>query len=436
MVEPPRAKLLSFALFVDSAGNGLWVPFSLLFFAYHHHLSLSSVGAALSGGALLALVFGGLVVGVIVDGIGAFRAASLSTGLRALAFPCYLLTDDLFAIAAITAVTSFGNRMFWAAHAGLVASVARDSAARSRKFATINSVRKTGLAAGALAVSLAAAAQGPSNDGFYVGIVLFNALSFAVAAACLWHLRGMGSLVSEEDQAAPSITYRQVLGNHRFVAYTLANLVLALASVSFGTILPVFLVERAELPLWTPGVTYLLACGAVPLFQPLATRCSDRMRPLRLLMIACAVFVGYFLLLPAIPALLPVGGHALTYTLVVAFSLAEALLGAVMTTVVLDFAPPQARGRYNAFFQLSWGLASAVGPGLLALLFSVSSTVLWLTMAASVFLSGCLLFRLDRVQRTPHGGESSGSKELLNRTADFARAWHSVLVMRRRRRCR
>jgi MFS family permease len=398
VAAPRTPRPFTVAMIVDSAGDGMWAPFSLLFFVYGKHLPLAAAGSALSIGALVALAGGGLLAGVVADRLGHFRTAALSSLLRGVAFPCYLLTDNLVVIAVLSGAIGFGVRLFWAANGGLVAAITSESTARTRLFAMQNSLRNIGMGLGALATVAASSLQHARSGAFYTLIVAFNAVSFIVAAACLWYLRaldeGRGAADAPQSPpgpAAPPVSYRTVLRDRPFVVYCLAALVLALASVTFGTILPVFLLKAAGLPAWAPGAAFLVACAVIPSSQPMVHRLSERVRALPLMVASAAVSVGYFLALPAVPHAPPAARYPLLLVLIVAFGFGQALLGAVMSTVVLEYAPKAARGRYNAFFQMSWGAASALGPGLFSLLFTISPTVLWLALAVASAVAAIVL---------------------------------------------
>jgi hypothetical protein len=51
------------------------------------------------------------------------------------------------------------------------------------------------------------------------------------------------------------------------------------------------------------------------------------------------------------------------------------------SAVAADAGPVALRGRYLAIFELSWGLAAALAPGMFTVLYSVGSAVPWLVLA-------------------------------------------------------
>jgi hypothetical protein len=276
----------------------------------------------------------------------------------------------------------------------MVGSLVRDDAARSHAFGVLNSIRNIGMGIGAAATMSYVGVH--AGTSFYVAIVLLNSLSFVIAALLLWPMRkyevSEGPQVGEASPAGPS--YRDVLSDCQIVLYTLANTAICLASVSFVTILPVFLVDSIALPAWSPSANYLISCIAIPLFLPVATYASRHWRSLRILVAVATILVAYFVALPLLPQSATFS-LTLILALAVVFSLAEALWGAVFSTVVLELAPVNGRGRYSAFFQLSFALATTLGPGVFAFAMQRSAAELWFGLALVVAVAGCCFFWLD-----------------------------------------
>ncbi|MFI2209797.1 MFS transporter [Streptomyces sp. NPDC020141] len=395
------------AMVVDAVGSGVWITFSLLYFVYGRGIELTAAGSALSAGSLTALAAGGLAVGTLTDRLGPYRAAVLSCACRAVAFPCYLLADSVAAVAVIAFTVSFGDRLYWAAHGGLVDSVASSEQAQRGLFALLNSLRNVGLGVGALAVAMASSLQG-ADAALWNAIPLVNAASFAVAGVLFgWVGR---TLAPARDRAAAGrhgrrkgggrASYRGVLGNRAFLAFTGATLALTLSSVAFDSILPVYL-RSLDAPLWAPPAAYVLSCVAIPVFQPLALRLGRRHAPLRLMSAAAVLVAAAFGGLAALSLLSGTGVVVGIGVPVLVFSLGEAVFGAVAMTIVLAYAASGEAGRYSAFYQLAWGLSGALGPGVHTLLFSASGSAPWLVLGCALLVGAVVHLRLDRAAAAP-----------------------------------
>ncbi|MBV9139943.1 MAG: MFS transporter [Pseudonocardiales bacterium] len=403
------------AMVVDALGSGVWITFSLLYFTDGQGMSLTSAGAALSAGALTALVLGGLAVGVLTDWLGPYAAATLSCAIRAVAFPCYLFADGPVLVAATAFVVSFGDRLYWAAHGGLVEDVTSSGYERRQLFALLNSLRNVGLGVGALSVALGAALERAESTLFWHAIPLANAASFAVAGVLFRRVGGRDRPVGTGATGPGLTSYRAVVADHRFLVFTGATLALTLASVGFDSILPIYLWSLG-LPLWLPPAAYVLSCVAIPASQPVALRLGQR-RPAMALMALAAVLIASALSgLVALHWLDLVGEVVLTAGLVLVFSLGEAISGAVVMTIVLSFAARGNVGRYSAFYQLAWGLSGALGPGLHTWLFSVSSNAPWLTVTGALLVSTALYLRLARTG--PEPAETAAPPQLERKNQD------------------
>jgi len=366
------------AMVIDTTGSGVWIPFSLLFFTYARGMKLADAGAALTVGSLVALLGGGLLTGVIVDRIGPFRTATLSSAIRVIAFPFYLAVHTLGSLAMIVVVLSFAGRLFWVAHPGMVSALAPSEDARVGLFSTINASRSVGLGLGGLIGSLGVWVERGSG-GFWTFIVVANAVSFAVCGLLFWRLRGFDQQTQHRDGSGAG-GYRDVLAQRRFLVFVAAIFVVALANIGFDSILPVYLLALG-FPIWAPPITYLAVSILVAAFAPLATRWGRRRSGLRLLALAAGLLgIAFAALAVMVPV--DVGRTALLGVAAILFSLASATFGATGLKVMLSFAPPGRPGRHSAVYSWSWGIAIAVGPGMFSSLFTVGRVLPWVFLAA------------------------------------------------------
>lgn len=390
------------AMVIDSMGSGLWIPFALLFFTFGRGMKLAEAGVALTTGSMLSLLGGGLITGTIVDRIGPFRSAALSSLIRVIAFPMYLVGSTFAWVAAIAVAISFADRLFWAAHGGMVSAVSPSDEARVRLFSSLNALRNIGLGIGALVASLGVWVEHGSGV-FWSFIVVANAASFAVSGLLLWQLRRFDD-ATEHGEESGVRRYRDVFAQYRFLVFVAAVFVLALASVGFDSILPVYLLA-VGLPTWSPPMAYLLSSILIAASAPLATELGSRRSGLRLLASAAGLVGIAYGALSAMAAV-HAGKVALLAAAVTLFSLAEALFGATAVNVMLSFAPEGRAGRHSAVYQLSWGVADAVGPGLFSLLFTVERALPWIFLM--VVLGFAALAFLGSSRTAAHKFRASG----------------------------
>jgi len=91
---------------------------------------------------------------------------------------------------------------------------------------------------------------------------------------------------------------------------------------------------------------------------------------------------------------------------IVLFSIAECLHGAVQNPLIADMAPEHLLGRYMALRTIAWQLGFMIGPALGSYLLSRSADALWLGAAAACLVAGAGSLALERripdqASRTP-----------------------------------
>jgi MFS family permease len=374
---------------------------SLLSFHHVTGMPMPRVGTVLTLAAVIGLAATPLT-GVLVDRYGARAVVVGGYLLRAAGFATYPLVNGAPMMFAVTAVVALGDRSFPAAVQALIAEIARGTD-RDRLIAAQRSLRNAGLGAGGLIAGLA---LGVGSGIAYHGIVLADGASMVVAAALLGTLRGARTAAAGRDtsrgatrprraQARPG-GYRQVLKDRTFVLLTCVNAPVALGYMVLNVVLPVYVAQvlRAA-PSW-PGVLYAVNTVGVALFQVPVTRLLRRRRRTRSAALGGAVFTLAFLLFGAVGGVpggvLPLVGVFLATAL---FTLGELMHGATASALATDSAPERLRGRYLAFYQLSWSLPTAVAPALFTALIAVSPTATWLLLAAGTGAASTALLRLE-----------------------------------------
>lgn len=129
----------------------------------------------------------------------------------------------------------------------------------------------------------------------------------------------------------------------------------------------------------------------------------ERYRRTRALAFAAGLFGCYFLVLAGLAYLSPVvpaqaSQHWMFAGLVAAmgvYTLAELVMAPLKNALVADAAPDALRGRYVAFYHLSWSVASATAPALLTSLLAAGPLWLWLTLVAVSCVAVLSLRALD-----------------------------------------
>jgi MFS family permease len=381
-------RLLIGAMFVDTLGGGLLTPFELIYALKIAHLSLAAAGAVLSVAAAAGIALGPLA-GAAVDRIGAARVVAAANLLGVAGCLSLLLWTDGWGYGVGAFFLGANMRTFWAAFTPLVASIAT-AAELETWFGRLRGARYVGIVSG----------EGLSGV-FFVGglqtglrlLVIANGLSFVVALALVLsaaRVRGAPAVASAEEPTRRG--YRLVLADRVNVALAGLNVLATLLLIAPVIVLPVFVLERLNLPTWLPGAlaALLTATAAVGLlFGARLVRGRRRLRNLEIAAVLWGIGCAVFLLAPL--------AIALAYVALVAgvllLALGEAFYAPTADALPAALAPLDLRGRYAALHQMAWGISEAIAPTLGAATLAAGNSALWLTLAA-IALATALAYRV------------------------------------------
>jgi MFS family permease len=389
---------LAGALFTDSLGDGLFVPFAVVYFLHTTGLSLPVAGFGLSAASLLALP-AAPVCGVLIDRLAPARVVIIGNLISAAAFAGYLGVGNLWELVLCAFFAATGGRFFWTANLALVGE-AFEGPERARWFAFQRAARNAGYGLGGL---LAAAALGSGSGIGYRALALANAASFVLAAALVfrWHSATRGDDRAVMSQVAPrpgtTGSYRVPLTDGPFLLLTVMNVLFVLCMMVLDVLLAVYLVRVLHQPVWLSGFLFAANTVAIAAFQTAVWRLFAGRRPVRVLQFSAAVWGASFLLMwltAALPASFAVAGVTAA---VAVYTAAELIQGPVFNGLVVAAAPEHARGRYMAVYQLSWALAQATAPGLFGWLFTTDHALPWIVLAAGC--AACVLILAGRAGR-------------------------------------
>ncbi|GAA4596347.1 MFS transporter [Planotetraspora phitsanulokensis] len=394
----PGERALVTGMTIDALGSGMYVPFSLIFFQRVTGLPLTVIGvvltvAGLAGMALLPLA------GAAVDRFGARRMQLIGYAVRGLGFVAYPFATSLPAFAAVALFTAAGDRAFPAIQQALVGEISTGTD-RDRLNALGRSLRNAGLGAGGL---LAALIVGLAGDTGFVIAAWLNAASFLVAALIARRLprRSPAAAVTATDTAGG---YRAILADLPFLSLTGANFLIAFGYSALSLLLPAYAVTVLHAPAATTGGlfavnTALCALGGVPM-----SRWAQRIgRRSRIAATGAAVFALSFLGFALIGMIRPGGAAVLIVALIgmmILYTTGELVHSPAASTLAIEAAPADLRGRYLASYQLSWSLSAALAPSVFTALLAVDGSLPWLFLIGSALTGAAILLRFDRRQVT------------------------------------
>jgi MFS family permease len=395
---PRQVQLLQAGGLMNAFGNGLVVPFLLIYLHNERGIGLGVAGLVLATNAAVSLV-AGPVGGALVDRVGGKTMLTAALGFLTLGFLGYAFVDNAWHGFLASAVTGIGNGFFWPAQSTLLAGLTT-RAQRSATFAMQRVVMNLGIGLGGVAGGFVASES-------FRALFALDALTFVAYAGVLTVF--VHDPARREERAERPGSYRTVFRHKVFMALMVTNSLYIGAGIAQLEILPAF--AKNEVGLSERGIGWLFFVNTIVivLLQLPTTRLAEGRRRVPLLALLGAVSAAAWLLVPASGLWLSgVAAFALLAVAVSVFALGECLHGAVQPTLVVDLADPRLLGRYMAISALSWQVGFMIGPATGGVLLAVSPTGLWLVMASVLLLAGLSTLALERglpeaLRRVPVG---------------------------------
>jgi MFS family permease len=398
---PRQVQLLQLGGLMNAFGNGLVVPFLLIYLHNERGISLGIAGLVLATNAGVSLI-AGPVGGALVDRVGGKAMLTAALGFLTLGFLLYAFVESPWHGFLASSVTGIGNGFFWPAQSTLLAGLTT-RAQRSATFAMQRVVMNLGIGLGGVAGGFIA------SESFRALFVL-DALTFVAYAAVLTVF--VHDPARREERTERPGRYATVFRHKIFVALMGLNALYIGAGMAQLEILPAFAKNEAGVSERGIGWLFFINTIVIVVLQLPTTRLAEGRRRIPLLALLGAVSAAAWLLVPA--SSLWASGTAAFGVLALAvsiFALGECLHGAVQPTLVVDLADPRLLGRYMAISALSWQVGFMIGPAVGGALLAASPSGLWLVMASVLLLTGLASLPLERrlpeaLRRVPRGRRS------------------------------
>jgi MFS family permease len=387
---PRPVWLLEAGGIANSLGNGIVLPFLIIYLHEVRHFGLASSGAIVATFGAVGLLATPLA-GRLADRLGSRTTLMSSLALLAAGFGGFPFVHHPWQAFGLAALAGTGNGGFAPSHSSLLAGLTSREQ-RNAAFALQRATDNLGFGAGALIGGLIATTQAPSS---FTLLFLLDAGTFLAFMAVLAFIPRGQALPSEARSAG---RYAAVLRDRAFVWLLVVIAVLvAAAYAQISTVLPPYATEHAAVSEAGIGVVFFVNTALIVVAQlPLAKALEGRRR-----MRAIALAAGIFAVTSA--SILAVGlwldSSAAVVALcgvIVLFSLAECLHGAVQNPLIADLAPEHLLGRYMALRTVAWQVGFMAGPAVGSYLLARSPTGLWLGAAAACLIAAAGSLALER----------------------------------------
>ncbi|MFF8642011.1 MFS transporter [Streptomyces sp. NPDC015345] len=377
--ERPHRVLVGFIL-VNTFGQGMYLTAGLLYLTRSVGFSAGEVGLALTVAGVVALP-SNVLIGRLSDRTGPRGLAMLLLaveGVAMLALAVVATLPWLLVVATVGAVGLQGSRTLRAVLIGRAGGASRVRL-RSYMRAASNLAMALGAAAGGVALQL-------DSRPAYLGVVVFNAVTFFVAAAVLTLLPDYPPVPVEASRAK-----LPVLRNRPFMAVTALNAVMTLQYSVLTVALPLWISERTEAPRAMVSAVLVVNTVLVVLLQVrVGQRVADARSSARAMRGAGAVFMVTCAVFATTGHLSPLWASVVLVLMMVLHTFGELWHAAAGFELAYHLAPEHAQGEYQGMFSFGVSGAMAVAPGLLTLLCIQWAPQGWLVLGGLLLAAGLL----------------------------------------------
>jgi MFS family permease len=387
---------------VDALGTGLLRPFLLLYGVMVLGLSAPVTGIAMTAGVVVGLV--------CMPGVGRWLdrgarstvvAASMLVRVLGVVLLLSAPAGHVWPFAAAALFLGIGNQSWPAAHAALVATVARGRE-RDAALAGGRALRNAGLGAGALLATASLAGGATALQA----LAAVTGLAYLAAAALAWSVHvhahpAANPAEDRDDEPAP-----------RMRALLAANVVYAFCLNVPEIALPLVLVTQMHAsPMWSAAIFVANTVMVVTLQVPVTVLLSRFSRRTVLAAAGVVLAASYLGFLAATAPGHGWGAPAVA-TVAVVCTIGEIIYAGSATALVTVLAPAPVLGRALARFQLSTGFGLAVSPAVITALAPTGRGALWGGLAAATLLSAAAVVT-EQEQGSRLGGHRRGARERL-----------------------
>jgi MFS family permease len=393
--------LLQVGGLMNSFGNGLALPFLVIYLHNVRGFSLGTAGLIVAVSSLAQLT-AGVLAGPLIDRVGARPTLAGGLVLQAIGFGFLPLVREPWEAFVLIAIEGAGSAGFWPSQSTLISRLT-PAARRHAAFAQQRVTMNLGIGLGGLAAGLIAVVGNPKT---FTILFVLDAMTFLAYVGVLAFVHDPG--VPDDEVGDRPATYAAVLRHKTFLGLWTLNFLFVAAGYSLFTLLPAFARDQAGLSERQIGAIFFVNTLAIVLAQLPISRWIEGRRRMRALALMPALWAVAWLVVDA-------GGYwftAGTAFVIIAFAaimlgVGECFHGPAHQALVSDIGSPHLRGRYFAVHSLSWGLAGFVGPALGGFILAGAPFALWPLASLVCVIATIGVLRIERyipahLQRVPH----------------------------------
>jgi MFS family permease len=394
--------LLQLGGVANSFGNGVVLPFLVIYLHNIRHIGLGTAGLVVATSAAAQLV-AGVVAGPLVDRFGPRPVLGAGLVMQAIGIGLFPLVHAPWHAFLLISIEGAGSAGFWPSQSTLIARLTpppRRHAAYAQQRVTMN----LGIGLGGLTGGFIAHAHDARS---FTVLFLVDAATFLAYVVVLAFIHDPG--IPEEERSSEPSSYAAVLRDRLFIGLWTLNFLFVAAGYSLFNLVPPFAHDHGGISLGEVGVAFAVNTGLIVVAQlPISRAIEGRRRMRALALMPLLWIVAWLVLDGGVYWLSTTAAFAAVLVAVAIFGIGECFHGPAHQALVADIAPGHLRGRYFAVHSLSWGLAGTVGPAVGGFMLAAAPFALWPAAAVVCLVAGAGALALERfvperLRRIPRG---------------------------------
>ena len=396
---PRDVYVLQTGALVNAFGNGVVLPFLLIYLHDVRGIAFGLAGAAAAVQSAAALA-SGFSAGTLSDRLGPKRVLLGALIVMTVAFALMPLIRTALDAFLIYTLWGVGSGAFWPSQSAMLAGLT-PAAKRAPAYALQRLAMNVGVALGGVTAGSIASVGDP---GSFTVLFAINCVTFLAYFVVLTFVRAPAL---HAERAGGS--WRAVAQDRVFTRFTLLNAAFITVGIALAVeILPAFGKNVAHIDERQVGIVFAIDSIAIVLFQLPIVRLMEGRSRMRGLALMGALWAVSLLAVGAAGAWASAtAAFAILAAAMLVFAVGECLHGVVQAPLSVDLAPPRLVGRYLAASSISWQIGWIVGPAAGGLLLQHRPLVLWPLAAGANLVFAALALRLERdlpakVRKSPH----------------------------------
>jgi len=387
--ELPRPVwVLQFGGLTNAFGNGIVLPFLIIYLHNVRGVPLGLAGLAAAVNSAAALV-SGFVAGSLADKVGPKRVLVGALLVMAVAISLFPLIHNAWQAFALNVLLGSGSGSFWPSQSSMLTGLSPHSA-RHSAFALQRLTMNLGVALGGFVGGLIASVAHPSS---FTVLFLLDAVTF-VGYAIVTTTLPSPRFQREHDTGS----YREVIRDGPFMRYVVLNAAfITIGMAVIVELLPPYAKNYAGVNEREIGLLWMFNSIVVVLAQlPIAKLGEGRSR-MRALALMGVLWAGTMLTIGVAGVWFnATSAFLLMSVAVVVFGIGECLHGIVHGPLTADLAPPALVGRYMAFGSQSWQVGWIIGPAVGGFMLQHAPNALWPIAAGLNLVAAFAALSLER----------------------------------------